>query len=228
MKFYSQQGEDKLIFDKYINYRNGFFIELGAMDGVIYSNSLFFENELNWTGVLIEPTNQFNDLVKNRPNCYNFNFAISDKIGEIEFIGNGALGGITETMQDTHRIGWRLDNEYDVIKVKASPISNLISNLDIKRVDIFSIDVEGGELEVLNTFDWNIPVYLILIEGNYTASEIEKSNWINNPNSNGLILDQKYIDRTNKCTEILISNGFEFIENVGCNQIWINKNNSRK
>ena len=42
--FYSQSGEDQILYDKYLNYRDGFFIELGAMDGVCYSNTLFFEN----------------------------------------------------------------------------------------------------------------------------------------------------------------------------------------
>jgi hypothetical protein len=74
MKFYSQQQEDKILYEKYLNFRNGIFIELGAMDGIIYSNSLFFEKELEWTGILIEPTEQFEQLMINRPNCHNFNY----------------------------------------------------------------------------------------------------------------------------------------------------------
>ena len=35
--------------------RNKFFIEAGAFDGEFYSNSLFFEAERNWTGLLVEP-----------------------------------------------------------------------------------------------------------------------------------------------------------------------------
>ena len=34
--YYSQQGEDKFIFENYLNHENGFFIELGDMDGVQY------------------------------------------------------------------------------------------------------------------------------------------------------------------------------------------------
>ena len=35
--------------------RNGFFIEAGAYDGEISSNTLFFELKQNWTGLLVEP-----------------------------------------------------------------------------------------------------------------------------------------------------------------------------
>jgi len=224
MMFFSQQNEDKILFEKYLNYRNGTFIELGAMDGILYSNSLFFEKELEWTGILIEPTEQFNQLIINRPNCQNFNYAISSIDGEVEFLGSGALGGMTETMSDWHRKGWKLD-KHPTYTVKSIPISKILKESNIKRVDLFSIDVEGGELEVLKTFDWEIPVYLILIEGDYTASEEEKLNWISKPNINGITVDKSYLDRINKCTEILKSNGFEFIEKIGCNEVWINKNN---
>ena len=228
MKFYSQQNEDEILYKKYLNYRDGFFIELGAMDGITFSNSLFFEEFLGWKGVLIEPTiSQFENLVINRKNTHNFNYAISQIEGESEFIGDGALGGLTETMSDWHRKGWKLDQSSNPYLVKTIPISKLLKDIKIERVDFFSIDVEGGEIEVLKTFDWSIPVYLILIEGDYTATEEQKQEWLTKPNSNGLLLSKDFIDRMDECRQILITNGFEFIEKLGCNEIWINKNNAR-
>jgi len=35
--------------------KRGFFIEAGAYDGVDYSNTLYFEKTLGWTGILVEP-----------------------------------------------------------------------------------------------------------------------------------------------------------------------------
>ena len=203
--YYSQQDEDKILFEKYLNYKNGFFIELGAMDGVTYSNTLFFEEKLNWKGILIEPTNQYNQLIINRPNCHNFNYAISDINGIVEFLGNHALGGITKTMDEKHRVGWDLDNSGRPYTVKSIRLSDLISNLDLTKVDLFSIDVEGGELEVLKTFDWNIPVYIILIE--MTSYDEEKNEL---------------------CREIMRKNNLEFDMIIGCNEVWINKNNEKK
>jgi len=44
--FYSQQGEDIYIYNNFINKicPDGLFVELGAMDGIVYSNTKFFED----------------------------------------------------------------------------------------------------------------------------------------------------------------------------------------
>ena len=53
---YSQWGEDIFLYDNYFgDIQNGTFVELGALDGVLYSNTKFFEDTLNWSGILIEP-----------------------------------------------------------------------------------------------------------------------------------------------------------------------------
>lgn len=220
--FFSQQNEDRILFEKYLNFRDGFFIELGAMDGIQYSNTLFFEKELNWRGVLIEPTQQYNFLEKNRPLAHNFNLAVSEKEGEIEFLGNGALGGMIHTMPDWHKFGWHLDKQ-NSYKVKSKPISKILENLNIERVDFFSIDVEGGEIEVLKTFDWSIPVYVILIEGEYTIPKDENIR----KTKHSRVTDEEW-SRIDGCTQILLDNGFQYIEDIGCNQVWINQNNKRK
>jgi FkbM family methyltransferase len=201
MRFYSQQGEDRFLYENFLNYRDGIFIELGAMNGITFSNSLFFEQELNWKGILIEPTYQYNQLIQNRPNCFNFNYAVSEIDGEVEFIGNEALGGIRNTMHDNHFYGWKL-NEQTSYLVKSKPIKKIIDEINekINKVDFFSIDVEGGELEVLNTYDWEIPTYVILIEMSHD------------------------IDRNEKCRELLKSKNFTFNNILGCNEVWINKN----
>jgi FkbM family methyltransferase len=206
--FYSQQEEDKILYQKYLNYTDGFFIELGAMDGVIYSNTLFFENSLNWKGVLIEPNPElYRGLIINRPNCHNYNYAISQTEGEVEFLGSGALGGMTKTMNDSHKYGWHLD-QTNPYMVKSIPISKLVSNLKIDRVDLFSIDVEGGEIEVLKTFDWTIPVYVVCIE------------MAHHYNEEGLA-------KCEQCREILINNEFEFETEIGVNEVWINRKNKK-
>ena len=54
---------------KYLDFRNGFYIELGAYDGLNQSNTYYFEKYLDWTGILIEPSEkQFRKLKRNRSN----------------------------------------------------------------------------------------------------------------------------------------------------------------
>ena len=202
--FYSQQKEDKFLYDKFLNYKNGFFIEIGAMDGLTYSNTKFFEDELAWNGILIEPTNQYEQLIINRPNCYNFNCVISEINGEVVFVGNGSVGGVLSTMNEIHKFNFSLYSENLSMKIKSLPFYEITKNIDIKRVDLFSIDVEGSEFEVLNTFDWNIPVYLILIE-----------------------LDGNNKEKDDKCRNLLIEKGFKFDSRIGLNDIWIKRKNHK-
>lgn len=56
-QYFSQSGQDKFLNDEVLKHRTGgVFLELGGYDGLTGSNSLFFEKELGWTGLLIEPS----------------------------------------------------------------------------------------------------------------------------------------------------------------------------
>ena len=70
--YYSQCGEDKFLNENFFKGKtNGVYIEMGAVDGLFQSNTKFFEDQLNWTGILIEPQpNSFKKLQMNRPNKY--------------------------------------------------------------------------------------------------------------------------------------------------------------
>ena len=203
MRFYSQQGEDEFLYNKWLNYKNGFFIELGAMNGITFSNTKFFEDELGWNGILIEPTNQYNNLIINRPNCSNFNYAISENEGKIDFLGHSAIGGILDTMNEQHKTNWGL-TEKPPFKVKSIPFFKITNDMSIDKVDLFSIDVEGGEYGVLNSFDWNIPVYIVLVE-----------------------LDRSNLDKDGKCRKILTDNGFKYDCRIGLDEVWMNEKNKR-
>jgi len=53
--YFAKHDLDKKML-KYLNYSNGYFIEIGANDGFTSSNTLALENKKNWRGVLIEPS----------------------------------------------------------------------------------------------------------------------------------------------------------------------------
>ena len=85
--YYSQWGEDEFLNNNYFhNMTNGAYIELGALNGVLYSNTKFFQDKLNWNGILIEPHPHAFDILKQcRPNNCLFNdFAILCSLKNIE------------------------------------------------------------------------------------------------------------------------------------------------
>ena len=54
-KYKGANNLDKKI-ESYLNYNNGYFVELGANDGITQSNSYYFEKYRGWRGTLVEPT----------------------------------------------------------------------------------------------------------------------------------------------------------------------------
>ncbi len=88
MAYHSELAQDKFLETKFFkSKRNGVFIELGATDGVHNSNTLYYERELGWTGLLIEPIPwcfEEGKLRKNRPNSICEQVAIDTEKGEAE------------------------------------------------------------------------------------------------------------------------------------------------
>jgi len=106
--FYSQDNQDKYLETNiFKGYKNGFFVDIGAHDGKTINNTLYFEENNNWTGVNVEPIKKvYNDLVVNRPNCININCAICNNDGKTEFICNKGhtemISGIKDTYDPRH------------------------------------------------------------------------------------------------------------------------------
>ena len=61
-----QIGQVKIVDDLLSQMTDGFFIECGAYDGEIFSNSLFFELRRNWTGLLVEPVIQSYEALRRK------------------------------------------------------------------------------------------------------------------------------------------------------------------
>ena len=79
-------GLDKLDqkIEKYLDFDNGFYIELGANNGIEQSNTFYYEVYRNWSGILIEPIlHKYLDCKKNRSSknkfynnaCVSFDFS---------------------------------------------------------------------------------------------------------------------------------------------------------
>ena len=106
--YYSQCQEDEYLNLKYFqNKQNGIYIELGALDGVLYSNTKFFEDTLHWKGILIEPhPNKFELLQQNRPNNFLFNDLVSCNTEPLKFKYfvdfHAAVSGVEDTLSQFH------------------------------------------------------------------------------------------------------------------------------
>ena len=145
---------DRLLYDNYFkNKTNGFFIECGAYDGLMDATCKFFEEELNWIGINIEPHPIiYKELIKNRINSFvNLNIALSNKQETVKFITSsqdysacGSIGGNDYLLS---LLNWDATKLVEFM-VNTITYKNMIEQYDIQSVDLFVLDVEGHELEV--------------------------------------------------------------------------------
>ncbi|EGV19380.1 FkbM family methyltransferase [Thiocapsa marina] len=183
MSYHSQHGQDQFIHERFFqNHRSGTFIEFGALDGVIDSNTLFFERELGWNGILIEPNPvAFARLVKNRPNAIKENVALSDCHGRMPFVQiiGGFLGwsGIAADIEPQHRerIQGHLPQEsVHEIEVEVRDLAWLLDRHPLDQVDFMSIDTEGTEAKIMRAFPWErVRVSVFCIENNFDNYAID-------------------------------------------------------
>ncbi len=197
--YYSQCQEDQFL-NEYIfkNKTNGKYIELGALDGVLFSNTKFFEDTLGWSGILIEPhPTKFKELQKNRPNNYLFEDLISchktpQKFRYFEDV-HSAVSGIENTLPQSHFDEW-FESKDNFLKtlpqssqiIIPKTLTEVINSTGIKQFDFLSLDVEGHEYEVLQSFDFSVKIDVILLET--LGSQPEKEKLCRN-----LLLERNYV-----------------------------------
>lgn len=143
----------------FLKYRNGFYIECGANDGVNQSNTWFFEKKLGWRGLLIEPVPfLFDQLKKNRCKKNIFeNLCLVGKNYKSKFINMTYDNCMTKVSNK---------NKSKKTIVKTSTLEAILNRNKIKKqIDLFSLDVEGYEMAVLDGINFTKHQFkLILIE----------------------------------------------------------------
>jgi len=183
--------QDKYLNENYFhNKRNGVFVDVGAHDGVSYSNSYFFEKELGWTGICIEPMPAvFAKLMRNR-SCVCINSCVSPSEGLVDFVlvddksaydrhfNTNMLSGVYEMYSDAGKKGLAgalraYGISCSMIKLPSSRLSSILEKQGITHIDFLSVDTEGGELEILKTVDFKkVKVHIISVENNYNDPDI--------------------------------------------------------
>ena len=172
----SQNGEDRWLEAHFGGKRSGFFVEVGAYDGVNLSNTYHFE-QAGWTGVLVEPDPEMAESCRReRARSLTFQCAAGERAGEISFFKvAGGEAYSTTSLSAAHRERLeRMGLTWREVRVAVRTLDSILEEARASRVDFVSIDVEGGELAVLRGFDvrrWKPGV--IIVETNAARREPE-------------------------------------------------------
>lgn len=204
LDFKGQIGQDIIAYLCLKNKKNGFYIDIGAYDGIDLSNTYIFE-KLGWNGFCVEASPKtFEKLQKNRK-CDLYNYAVCSKnIGKTRFLTSTAavldVLDIHNTDKHKERIKIESDNNMEYIEVDTITFDELMSNYkDITHIDFMSLDIEGGELDVLKSINFDKYSFgLITVEFNDNYKEI---------------------------LELMISKGYKKLMDNNCDMIFIKNHN---
>lgn len=166
-KYFSLNQLDRKL-EKYVDYDNGYFVELGANDGVTQSNSLYFEKYRYWRGLLVEPAPQ--NFLKCRQNrssrdsiycaaCVSFDY--DQEFVRIAYSNLMSTPVSLESDIQDPRAHAKLGDQFlgsgetvfEFGAVARTLNSLLLDARAPKLIDFLSLDVEGAELEVLKGLD---------------------------------------------------------------------------
>jgi len=188
----------EFVLDKLLGRVNNLnYVEVGACDPFIASNTAYMDLELNWSGICIEPHPvSFQKLKNSIRTCKKYNCAISDYNGHAEFIAGydyiSMISGIKENYSNDHwnrllRESIEHNSDFETLSVECRTLSSILEENNMNDIDYLSIDTEGSEEKILKGIDFK--KYNIKIIG------IE-----NNDNSN--------------IRDILLNNGYMYIDKI--------------
>lgn len=159
-QYYGHEGQDAFIHRTFFpDLTGGVFLDIGAYDGVTWSNTLFFERALGWTGLCVEASpSRYAELVRHRPGpC--LNVALSDREGTAEFLdivdGPMMMGGLAETFTPSQRAFVdTLIQDARTIQVPVRRLDTVLAEHGIAHVHYCSIDTEGAERRIVQSIDF--------------------------------------------------------------------------
>jgi FkbM family methyltransferase len=153
---------------QFLDYQGGFYVELGANNGISQSNTLYLEKKLNWKGVLVEP-NKENYLkclqYRSTINSVFNNACVSFEYGKsfVNFLYADLMSVSLELESDIpnpelhQEIGLRFipGNKNNLhFTAPATTLNNLLIDASAPTlIDLLVLDVEGAEMEVLKGID---------------------------------------------------------------------------
>ena len=157
---YSQNKEEQVILD-YFGFIQGTFADIGANDGVTFSNTKMLA-ERGWKGILLEPSPKayakLKEIYKGIDGVYTYPFAIGDHNGtailnESASLINSHDVALVSTFKEEEMQRFRSITSYTPVEVKVFRWKTFLNRVKYKTFDFISIDAEGLDLDILRQID---------------------------------------------------------------------------
>ncbi|RTL55839.1 MAG: FkbM family methyltransferase [Sphingobacteriales bacterium] len=176
---YSQEGEDLILLRLFPKITKGFYIDIGAHHPFRFSNTYIFYKR-KWRGINIDPRPGAKKLFdKYRPDDINLDIGISESESVMKYymFSDPAINTFSE--EQAQKI--ISEGKYKFLKVKDIPtyplstiLDKFISNKNL-IIDFMTIDVEGFDLEVLKSNNWDLyrPKFILVESHNASLHDLD-------------------------------------------------------
>ncbi len=189
----SQFQEDKFILNKFPKSHKGIYLDIGSFHPTRHNNTYLLYKS-GWQGINIDLNSLSIDLFNFfRPRDININAAISDQDSETKLYFIGDLN--TQNTLDENQLNF-LRNHHNIKeheikekKIKTVKINSILNKYNYKNIDFLNIDVEGYELNILKTIEFDkINIKFLCVEMiNHNDHSIENGRKIH-----ALLKENKY------------------------------------
>lgn len=155
---YSQYGEDVILRILFGNVRQGFYVDVGAFHPMRFSNTYYFYKR-GWHGINIDAAPRAVDaLRKHRPRDISVEAAIANQQRDMTLylFNEAAVNTLSPALVEQQRT----QEGREAVSTKTVRTRTLAELLDQHKpagqeIDLLSVDVEGFDLEVLQSNGWN-------------------------------------------------------------------------
>jgi FkbM family methyltransferase len=150
----SQIGQDEWVIQTLNFKQDGYFLEAGAYDGLIHSNTCKLEKIYEWNGICAEPNPYLYEKLSKNRECITTDSCLYSVSGEEkEFCFTDGLGGLVDHFNEPSRQSARLSSEKKIFKTIS--MNDLLEKYSAPyKIDYISLDTEGTELEIIKTFNF--------------------------------------------------------------------------
>ena len=154
-RFFSQKGQDRWLTKRvFPDRKKGYFVEVGAGNGISHSNTYILERDFDWNGVLIEANPHYAAEIRHTRKAVCVNACVDSKAGHTDFLYYGYMGGIVGDDTDncmTKRPVMLQQNANNIMHVPTMKLDDVLAAAGAPlEIDYLSIDVEGAEHRVLD------------------------------------------------------------------------------
>ena len=227
--YQSQMGQDMFLNRWFFKNRGpGFFIDVGAFDGILGSNTSYFEKHLQWTGIAFEPNPSAFEVLRATRSCHLIQGCAYHQDGQVPFLalseneqhkgtksrpprsllsmvldsshGGAMLSGIPEHMDQVQRAEWARE---------AMNLNQILATVPCHRIDT-----------VLNDLGVKIVDYLSIdVEG----AELEVLRGIDFGRVQVNVIGVEHSQRFPEVYGLLTTSGFEYQGLLFFDEIFVHK-----